>query len=173
MPRSAWARLAASTPPCRRHSMAVGPCPYSTRVGWVGKKFGWLVSDRDRGRCASGRSQAGLGGCGCELVGVRGVPEAWSCSCFLACAQVRRVQSPATGPDLCLRPLARLRPRRCLNGGRIPVTYYLVLDRFSAHRLPRLHELHQADWRPPAAPASHATSFRCPSHQLAAMLRVY
>ena len=30
------------------------------RVGWVGKKFGWLALDGDRGRCASGRSRASL-----------------------------------------------------------------------------------------------------------------
>ena len=55
-------------------------------VGWVGKKFGWLVLDRDRGRCASGRSRAGGGGCcGYERVGVRRCPG-------LGCAVVPRVR---------------------------------------------------------------------------------
>ena len=56
------------------------------RVGWVGKKFGWLALDVDRGRCASGRSRAGGSGCcGCERVGVRRSPE-------LGCAVVPRVR---------------------------------------------------------------------------------
>ena len=56
------------------------------RVGWVGKKFGWLALDVDRGRCASGRSRAGGSGCcGCERVGVRRCPG-------LGCAVVPRVR---------------------------------------------------------------------------------